>query len=73
VTSANLHGEPDRINAHDVEAMLKGRVPLILDGGQCPGGVASTILDLTVSPPTILRVGLITAKRLADILSLPTG
>lgn len=67
VTSANLHGKPDPVNANAVEVMLGGRVHLILDGGQCPGGVASTVLNLTVSPPAILRAGPVTAKQLAEI------
>lgn len=72
VTSANLHGEADPISADDAEAILKGRVPLILDGGQCAGGVASTVLDLTIKPPAILRAGPITAKQLAEIVSFQT-
>jgi L-threonylcarbamoyladenylate synthase len=69
-TSANLHGGPSPLTAGDVEAALRGRVPLILDGGPCPGGVASTVLDLTSSPPVILRAGPITAKELAAVVSL---
>jgi L-threonylcarbamoyladenylate synthase len=67
VTSANLHGKPDPVNANDAEVMLRDRVPLILDGGQSPGGMASTVLNLTVSPPAILRTGLVTAMQLAEI------
>jgi len=68
VTSANLHGRPDPVNAGEAAAMLKGRVPLILDGGQCPEGVSSTVLNLTVSPPVILRAGPVTARQLAEIV-----
>jgi L-threonylcarbamoyladenylate synthase len=56
-TSANRHSRPDPVTAEEAEAALGGRIPLILDGGRCPGGVASTVLDLTVSPPAILRRG----------------
>ncbi len=70
VTSANLHGQPDPVNAREAEAVLRGRVPLVLDGGQCPGGVASTVLDLTVSPPAILRAGLVTARQLRVIVPI---
>jgi len=38
---------------------LAGRIELILDGGPCPGGIPSTVLDLTTDPPTILRSGAI--------------
>jgi len=57
VTSANVSGEPSPVTAQQVEAQLCGRIPLILDGGACPVGVASTILDCSVSPPLLLRRG----------------
>ncbi len=71
-TSANLHGQPAPVTAGAVQAALGGRIPLILDGGPCPGGVASTVLDLTVSPPAILRSGPITAEQLAAVVQLAT-
>jgi L-threonylcarbamoyladenylate synthase len=67
-TSANRHGQPDPVTAGEVEAALRGRIPLILDGGPCPGGVASTVLDLTVSPPVILRRGAVGAEQLAPFV-----
>jgi L-threonylcarbamoyladenylate synthase len=67
-TSANLHGQPSPVTADEVEAALAGHLALILDGGRCRGGVASTVLDLTVSPPAILRRGPITAEQLARFL-----
>jgi L-threonylcarbamoyladenylate synthase len=69
-TSANRHGQSSPITAVEVKASLGGRVPLILDGGVCKGGVASTVLDLTTSPPAILRVGPITVESLAGIVTL---
>jgi L-threonylcarbamoyladenylate synthase len=69
-TSANAHGEPPPVTAAGVKASLRQRVPLILDGGVCEGGVASTVLDLTVSPPAILRAGPITAEALAAVVTL---
>lgn len=57
VTSANISGEPSPVTPQQVEAQLGGRIPLILDGGACRGGVASTILDCSVSPPLLLRRG----------------
>ena len=57
VTSANISGDPSPVTALQVEAQLGGRIPLILDGGACPVGVASTILDCSVSPPLLLRRG----------------
>jgi L-threonylcarbamoyladenylate synthase len=67
-TSANLHGQPPPVTAAQVQAMLGGRLPLILDGGACPGGIPSTVLDLTTLPPAILRRGPVTAEALAPFL-----
>lgn len=63
-TSANLSGQPSPRTAAQVEAYLGGRVDLILDGGACPGGVDSTVVDLTRQPPHIARVGAIAADTL---------
>jgi L-threonylcarbamoyladenylate synthase len=68
VTSANRHGQPPPIVADEVETYLGGRIVLILDGGPCPGGIASTVLDLTVWPPAILRSGPIGVEQLATII-----
>jgi len=56
-TSANLSGQPPAITAQEVLAQLDGQIDLLLDGGPCPGGVASTVLDVTTSPPRVLRAG----------------
>ena len=63
-SSANPHGKPPPVTAGDVMTAFEGLIPLILDGGLCRGGVASTVLDLTVSPPTILRGGPVTVQQL---------
>ncbi len=68
-TSANRHGRPAPVTAGEVKRELEGRIPLILDGGRCPGGMASTILDLTVHPPMILRAGPVTAEQLSAWVS----
>jgi L-threonylcarbamoyladenylate synthase len=47
---------------------LKGRIDLVLDGGSCPGGIESTVLDLTTDPPTMLRPGLITAAAIEAVI-----
>ena len=67
-TSANRHGQPAPVTAGQVVAALGDRLPLVLDGGHAPGGTASTVLDLTVSPPAILRPGPITAADLRPFL-----
>ena len=67
-TSANLSGSPSPVTASEVLAQLAGRIPLILDGGRCPGGVPSTIVDVTGPEPVILRHGPITAAQVAAIV-----
>lgn len=56
-TSANISGQPPAVTAEDVLAQLDGQIDLLIDGGRCPGGVASTVLDLSVSPIRVLRAG----------------
>jgi L-threonylcarbamoyladenylate synthase len=68
-TSANLSGQPSPRTAADVMADLGGRIHLILDGGPCPGGVDSTVVDLTVDPPRIARAGAIAPDDIARFLS----
>lgn len=70
-TSANLAGNPSPVTAQEVVGELAGRIELILDGGPCPGGIPSTVLDLTTDPPTILRSGAITEEDISDILQRP--
>jgi L-threonylcarbamoyladenylate synthase len=55
--SANLSGRPSPTTADHVKQDLDGRIEVILDGGSTSIGVESTVLDLTVDPPQILRPG----------------
>jgi len=55
--SANPHGHASPRTADEVIAGLAERVDLVLDGGATPGGPASTLLDLTRTPPVVLRAG----------------
>lgn len=66
--SANLSGKPSTTSAEHCVHDLWGKVDAILDGGSCRVGVESTILDLTVSPPRILRPGGVTLERLRELL-----
>jgi len=75
-TSANLSGHPSPVTAEEVRAELGGRIELILDGGRCPGGIPSTVLDLTADPPAILRRGAVAAEEIKAILphlTIPRG
>jgi len=67
-TSANISGGRDPANAHEVLAQLSGRIPLILDGGATRGSVPSTVVDVTVDPPRILRVGVIAVEEIEKVL-----
>jgi L-threonylcarbamoyladenylate synthase len=68
-TSANLSGHPSPVTAVEVQAELGGRIELVLDGGRCPGGVPSTVLDLTTDPPAILRAGAIAVEEIEAALA----
>jgi L-threonylcarbamoyladenylate synthase len=65
--SANLSERVSPTNAEHVRQQLGGKIPLIVDGGQSQVGIESTVLDLTVSPPRILRPGMIHAESLAAV------
>jgi L-threonylcarbamoyladenylate synthase len=68
VTSANLSGASNTTTAQQVFDQLHGRIPLILDGGQTPGGQPSTVVDCTDAQPVILRQGPITLDQLISAL-----
>jgi L-threonylcarbamoyladenylate synthase len=73
VTSANLSGEPDTLDADDVLvafATQQSELNAVVDGGRVPGGIASTVIDLTVSPARIVRDGPITRDQLLRIIEL---
>jgi L-threonylcarbamoyladenylate synthase len=55
--SANLAGKPSPTSAEHVLTDLNGRIDAVLDGGPTIVGVESTVVDLTVSPPQVLRPG----------------
>ncbi len=65
-TSANLSGHRSPVTAQEVLQDLNGRVEVLLDGGPCPGGVESTILDVTGSEPVLLREGAITWQQIME-------
>jgi L-threonylcarbamoyladenylate synthase len=73
VSSANITGNPPATTADEAVAQLGDSVSVYLDGGPCPGGVASTIIDLTGSVPRLLRAGAIPMDRLRAVAALVTG
>ena len=62
-TSANLSGHPDPVTAPEVLEYLQGRIDLVVDGGPCPGGVPSTVVDVTGKSPRIVRKGAISPRQ----------
>ncbi len=66
--SANTSGRPSPTEASHVAQDLNGKIDMILDGGNVEIGVESTILDMTVTPPMILRPGAVTREMLEDVL-----
>ena len=71
--SANLSSRVSPTNAEHVRQQLGGKIPLIVDGGQSQVGIESIVLDLTVSPPRILRPGMIHAESLAAVVGHVTS
>jgi len=67
-TSANLSGEKECSSVDDVMDSLGDRVDAIIDGGQTPGGLGSTIVDVTIDPPIIIRKGVLPSSLILDIL-----
>ncbi len=66
--SANSSGRPSPTLAEHVYEDLSGKIDAIVDGGEVQFGVESTIVDVTVDPPMILRPGAITKQMLAEVV-----
>jgi L-threonylcarbamoyladenylate synthase len=66
-TSANTSGKPSALTADEVQNQLGSKVDLIIDGGRCPGGKESTVIDVTMEPPVILREGAISIEELKRV------
>jgi len=71
--SANLAGTPSPTLAEHVATdFVNGEIDFILDGGAVPGGLESTVVDVTGPTPVILRPGAITAKMITEATGLKT-
>ncbi len=66
--SANTSGRPSPTSAQHVAEDLEGKIEMILDGGSVDIGVESTILDMTIEPPMILRPGAITKEMIEEAI-----
>lgn len=65
--SANISGRPSPTTAQHVFYDMKGKIPFVIDGGECNVGVESTVVDVRGEIPTILRPGGITAEQIREL------
>jgi L-threonylcarbamoyladenylate synthase len=66
--SANISGKPSPTEGRHVWRDLRGKLPLIIEGGKCKVGLESTVLDLSGEVPTVLRPGGVTYEQLQAVL-----
>jgi L-threonylcarbamoyladenylate synthase len=66
--SANKFGHISPTSAQHVRDEFGDELPIVIDGGECEVGIESTIIDCTVTPPRVLRPGMISAAEIADAL-----
>jgi L-threonylcarbamoyladenylate synthase len=68
-TSANRSGEPPATTAEEVLSELGSELDLVLDGGPCPGGLPSTIVDVRETPPRLIREGRVSFTEVERVAS----
>jgi L-threonylcarbamoyladenylate synthase len=66
-TSANLSGKPSPLTADEVYSQLGDKIDLIINGGRCPGGRESTVVDVTVEFSLVLWEGAISKQELEQV------
>jgi L-threonylcarbamoyladenylate synthase len=66
-TSANVSGKPSPVTAAEVEEQVGKGVDLIIDGGRCPSGLESSVVDVTGERPVVLRQGAITEMEVGKV------
>ena len=67
-TSANLSGLNSALSAAEVMKQIGDKIDMVIDGGRCPGGTESTVIDLSGDKPVIRRQGAISIEKLRNIL-----
>ena len=72
-TSANLSGKPSPVTASEVREQLGKGVDLIIDGGQCPGGLDSTVIDVSGRVPVLIREGAVPLREIEKVCGFPLG
>lgn len=68
ITSANLSGQPEATSPNEFDKALSSKIDYIVDDGQTPGPIPSTVYDISVSPPKVRREGVIPTETLAKEL-----
>ena len=66
--SANRSGRPSPTDAQTVFDDMNGRIPLVLDGGECNIGVESTVVSLAGEQPILFRPGFVTKAQMEEVL-----
>jgi L-threonylcarbamoyladenylate synthase len=69
-TSANVSGKPSALNADEVKNQLGDKIDYILDGGLCPGGKESSIIDVTGNIPVLLREGAVSKADIEKVCKI---
>jgi L-threonylcarbamoyladenylate synthase len=76
-TSANISGQASALTTEEVRHQLGGRIDFIINGGRCPGGKESTVVDITCESPVVLRQGIIASQEIEqayeEYLELSSG
>lgn len=68
-TSANLSGQAGCAKVFEIDPRVLGGVDMVLDAGPLIGGAGSTVVDVTVTPPGIIREGLVASSRILEAIS----
>jgi len=72
-TSANRSGARPPLSAAEVAFSLGDMISLVIDGGRSPGGVESTVVDVTGPAPVVVREGAVSQEELASVLGREVG
>jgi len=72
-TSANRHRMPPPRTAQEAIEQLNGEVDVVVDAGPAPHGEPSTIVDLSATPPRVIREGAVPAREVLQALGIEDG
>lgn len=72
-TSANISGRPSPLAADEVLSQFGSKLELVINGGRCPVGRESTIVDVTGDVPRLLRQGAISLQELEQVCQIKKG